>query len=520
MIQEKVTILKEGGILYMRNIKILIIVIIAMLCFVGCAVLPTSKEYSYTITVAEDITDEQVEEIKSKIDKVYKYFDEKGYELDEVKFIMAKNTRIDHPKNEIIIDFENISDFELMQIILQHEFSDYLNYGLMYGVIYDIAKTYDLKFEEVNNYSIEEIEEYWDYMFLSYVNFTPEIASESEVEIAKYVATELVNYILDKYGGEYLFDLMKKSSELVHANKVSEVLDEWIENNGSDFKDIRIVNREVFNQNPNDDTIAFSTENIYWVLYLSNKEVYSEHYPNIHDDTKTFYDYMNIFYEEISRLEEVLEFDSSMLPTITVEIYNGIYRDTRGKWAGQYNHYPPKISLDTAYAFSHEFVHYVDYSLNRKPKYAAYAEMRAEYYSRNFQLSYFLNYWYKAVIENIQKNEHILIDPLAEVEEYLGRKLNQDDYYLLFNDLLIHTLIESGEEIPKLFYVSDGKYPTIHWISLFNFINRTYGEEAIDTIMFEEKLPDGTMKNMTNAIEEWKIYISNLTKDDYGNYYD
>ncbi|WIV11827.1 hypothetical protein [Proteiniborus sp. MB09-C3] len=504
----------------MRNMKILIIVIIAILCFVGCAVLPTSKEYSYTITGVEGITDEQVKEIKSKIDKVYKYFDDKGYELDEVKFIIANNTRIDHPKNEIIIDFENIIDFELMQIILQHEFSDYLNYGLMYGVIHDIAKTYDLKFEEVNNYSIEEIEEYWDYMFLSYINFTPEIASESEVEIAKYVATELVNYILDKYGGEYLFDLMKKSSESVHANKVSEVLDEWIENNGGDFKDIRIVNREVFNQNPKDNTIAFSTENIYWVLYLNNKELLSDHYPNIHDDTKTFYDYMNIFYEEISRLEEVLEFDSSKLPTITVEVYNGIYNDTGDRLVGKYEKYSRKISLDTASSFSHEFVHFVDDCFNRKFKYTAYDEMRAVYYSRNFQLDYFLNYWYKAAIENIQKNELILIDPLAEVEKYLGRKLNQDDYHLLFNDLLIHTFIESGEEIPQLFYVSGWTYPTIYWISLFNFIDRTYGEEAVDTIMFEEKLPDGTMKNMTDTIEEWKIYITNLTKDDYGNYYD
>ncbi len=502
----------------MRNMKILIIVIIAILCFVGCATLPTSKEYSYTLTGAEDITDEQVKEIKSKIDKVYKYFDDRGYELDEVKFIMAKNTRIDHPKNEIIIDFENISDFELMQIILQHEFSDYLNYGLMYGVIYDIAKTYDLKFEEVNNYSIEEIEEYWDYMFLSYVNFTPEIASESEVEIAKYVATELVNYILDKYGSEYLFDLMKKSSESVHANKVSEVLDEWIENNGSDFKDIRIVNREVFNLNPNDDTIAFSTGNIYWVVYLNNKELYLGRYPNIHDNTKTFYDYMNIFYEEISRLEGVLEFDSSKLPALTVEIYNGVYNDI-GR-VGRYDEHYRKISLDTAYIFSHEFVHFVDYSFNRKFKYSAYAEMRADYYSRNFQLDYILNYGYKAAIENMQEDELILIDPLAEVEKYLGRKLNQDDYYLLFNDLLIHTRIESGEEIPKLFDVSSGRYPTIYWISLFNFIIRTYGEEAVNTIMFEEKLPDGTQKNITDTIEEWKIYITNLTKDDYGNYYD
>lgn len=200
----------------MRKMKVLIITITAILLLGGCSALTFAKEYSYTIEEKNGITDEQVKVIKSKIDKVYQYFDDKGYGLKEVKFIMANNTRIDHTENEIIIDFENISDFELMQTILQHEFSDYLNYGLMYGVIHDIAKTHDLKFEEVNNYSIEDVEEYWDYMFLSYINFTPEIASESEVKIAKYIARELVEYIVNTYGNEYLFDLMQKSSELIH----------------------------------------------------------------------------------------------------------------------------------------------------------------------------------------------------------------------------------------------------------------------------------------------------------------
>ncbi len=517
MIQEKVTILK-GGILNMRNMKILIIVIIAILCFVGCATLATSKEYSYTLTGVEGITDEQVEEIKSKIDKVYKYFDDKGYELDEVKFIMAKNTRIDHPKHEIIIDFENISDFELMQIILQHEFSDYLNYGLMYGVIYDIAKTYDLKFEEVNNYSIEEIEEYWDYMFLSYVNFTPEIASESEVEIAKYVATELVNYILDKYGGEYLFDLMKKSSELVHANKVSEVLDEWIVNNNTDFTATRIVNREVFKQSSSDDTIEFITKNINWVLYLNNEEIHLSLYPSIHDDIKTFYDYMNIFYEEISRLEGVLSFDSSELPTPTIEIYPKLKEQ-----GGLYIASQRKIMLAGISSFSHEYIHYIDDCFNRKHKYGAIAEMRAVYYSLGFQLinSRLIEMFemYKSNIDEGIQEGRILIDPFDKVKKHLGRELTSNDYYL-FIDVFINSIIELGEEIPSLFDVSNGGYPSECWISMMKFLIRTYGEEAVNTIMFEEKLPDGTQKNITDTIEEWKIYITNLTKDDYGNYYD
>jgi len=91
---------------------------------------------------------------------------------------------------------------------------------------------------------------------------------------------------------------------------------------------------------------------------------------------------------------------------------------------------------------------------------------------------------------------------------------------LLFNDLMIHTMIESGGEIPSLFDVSGTGYPSQYWISMMNFLIRTYGDKAVDTIMYEEKLPDGTHKNITDIIEEWKMYITNLSEDDYGNYYD
>lgn len=499
----------------MRKTTIPIVAILCCISFVGL-VSCKDKEYNYTFEEKNNITNEQVKEIKSRIDKIYEYFDHKGYELDEVKFITANNTRADHPKDEIIIDFENISDFELMQLILQHEFSEYLNYGLMYGVMYDVSKTYELEFDEVTPYSIQEVEEYWDYMFLTYINFRPDIASETEVKISKYVAAELVKYIIDEHGSEYLFDLMKSSSDPLYANKVSEILDEWMVNNNTDFTASRIENREVFNQNSKDDTIEFITKNINWVLHLNNEEMYSSLIPSIHDSTQVFYDYMNILYEEILRLEGVLAFDSSKLPTATIEIYSD-----REDVGGVYYKHADRIQLVTLPAFSHEYIHFVDDCFNRRSKYRALGEMRAEYYSIGFQL---LNPMFTKMLENyksgiedgIQKGL-ILTDPFDKVEKHLGRELTPNDFHL-FVDVIINSVIESGAEMPSFFDVSSGGYPSEYWISMMNFLIRTYGDKAVDTIMFEEKLPDGTMKNITDVIQEWKIYITNLSEEDYSNY--
>lgn len=61
--------------------------------------------------------------------------------------------------------------------------------------MYDISKTYDFEFEEVTPYTIEVVQEYWDYMFLGAISFNPSVAYEEEIEVSKFVAVDLVKYI-------------------------------------------------------------------------------------------------------------------------------------------------------------------------------------------------------------------------------------------------------------------------------------------------------------------------------------
>ncbi|MCM1988583.1 hypothetical protein [Oceanirhabdus seepicola] len=504
----------------MKNMRRIIVLIVAILCCISFVVLAIDKEYNYSIEGKNGITDEQVKEIKSRIDKIYEYFDNKGYELDEIKFIMAHNTRAEHPEDKIIIDFENISDFELMQLILQHEFSEYVNYGLMYGVMYDISKTYNLEFEEVTSYSIQEVEEYWDYISLAYINFTPEIASETEVEISKYVSVELVKYIKGEYGSEYLINLMKDSSDPSKVYKVSEILDAWMKQNNSDYVSNRIMNVEVFNQNPKKNTLEYMTDNINWVLYLDKKDIGSDYYISANDNTKVFYEYMNSIYDEITRLEGIFDFESSELPMLTIDIYSNEYLQL----GGIYLNINEGIKLNGIVAFSHEYIHFLDKSLGTYPAYDGLVEMRAVYYSSGFKLNNLM--FDEIFIEQRDKrakecSEIGTVNPFTETEKFLGRAMTYNDYNLLFADIYVHEMLESGHEMPSFFEANRRKgYPVEHWRSLMNYLVKKYGNEAVDTIMLDQKLPDGTNKDMTDVIKEWKVYITNFSEKDYGNYYD
>lgn len=474
--------------------------------------------YSYKIESKVQVEEGQLETITKKIDEIYEYFRGKNYETKQVKIIITSFSRVEADKSRIFID-TIINDIELMKLIIQYEFSEKINYGLMYGLMFDISKNCEIEFEDVRTFTIEELYDVMDYMYLSYINFNPVFASEMEIEMSKYISIEIVQFVQNRYGTDSLFDLMKNSADALNVKLVRNVLYEWLNVNNSSYKPNIEHEPLVFKLNSKEDVLEYQSRNINWILNLDKEEAHTDYFPSVHNDTKTFYEYSDLMFEEISRLEEMLDFSSNDLPMVTIELYS---KDI-GKNGGMYLNYSGVIKLNSLMSFSHEYVHFYDFSKGYELTYSALKEMRAGYYSNGYILNKIAT---DELLENTKEYYNALnyieldmVNPVVEVENYLDRDLTHSDFYSLFADVLLHLHIGDDGEIPDLFEVGVEGYPVIWWNSLMGYMTRTYGAESVDSIMIEQKLLDGTNKDITHVIEEWLDYMNNLSEADYDNYY-
>lgn len=269
----------------------------------------------YSIERKDGISSEDTKYIEQTILKIYEYFNANEIPIDDVTYIMATFSKIENEKDRIFFDYQNISTFEIVQLMLRYTYSDYLNYGLMYGIIYNLAHTYNLEFEETLLFSLDELTLYWDYMIIGYWNFRADIVSEEEVEIAKYVSKELVEYIQNEYGNQYLVQAMKNSSNPEYANEIPELLEEWINKNNPHFSSDRIEVSEIFNQNSPVNKIEFQANEAVWVIHLDNEERNNDTLPSIYESSMIFHQYMQDLYDEIARLERVFDCDVESFPT-------------------------------------------------------------------------------------------------------------------------------------------------------------------------------------------------------------
>lgn len=476
-----------------------------------------SSLYSTDIDGDAELVDES--EIEMRLALIYEYFYEHEFDLPKVTYTMSDRRKIIKSQNRVILDCE-MTDQELLEIILINLYSEYSNYGLLYALKYDIAKETGIDFESINQYDHDFSIDNMNEMHLNYLNFSPDFSSEQEIEISKFIAVNTLNYIKNEYGGEYINQLLL--STLVPENQymIQNAISEWSTSIGTCNLPESSLNYGVFNCRPDENTIEYKTENEIWILTLDTDGEDTSVNNNMYDNKTNFYEYINAFNDEIERLKSELECNDESLPTLTVEIYPEGFEE----YSGQFLFSEKKILLKNVISFSHEYIHFLDYCLGVKLNNQPLEEMRAVYYSIDFPLEQkrfesILDEWKTRISEKFISIG--IIDPIEEVEKYYGRALVYEDIYMIFADVMISSVEKSGEEMPNILEVDiEKRYPKFYWVSLLNYTVRNYGEDAVDTIMFDNKLPDGTDKDMNSVIAEWKEYISNFSEEDYVNYPD
>jgi len=493
------------------------------MCLIGCSneqvekVVEDTPVFNYSVSIKYDATEDQKKVVDDQLHKIYTYFEEHKIDIDPFEVIVAGFTRLELENNRLFINFEDYTSFDLIQGTLQNTYSEYLHYGLMYGLVDDILASDDFETEKIDS---EVYLEEWSILYLTAMNFRSEIATSDEIKLAKSASVDFYAYIIETRGQDYFNELLKESTQLDKVYVVHDLMEEWILSIDSEFSYERFDIDVLFSQYYQDDRIKYITKHHDWELYFDKGEMSGAEYPGMHDSLDVFYDYLIMFYDEIERLQTVLDFESGDLQRAEILIY----KDEATKFGGLYKKYADELWINSLSSFSHEYVHFLDIELDRQPVYSSYAEMKAVYYSKEFAINQIYDWLTVERVDGISEeaiNElDWYIDPKKEVEDFTGRPFEISDFHGLYTDLIIKITLLDGQGFPKLYEVSvDDGYPTYHWNSIMGYIVRNYGDEAVESIMLHHQLPNGQHLDMTDLVEEWKVYISNFDESDYGSYY-
>lgn len=470
----------------------------------------------FQVTTKGEIDQDVLESWTQKINKIEVYLNDNHFSLKPMTVIITTFSKLEVEKERIFIDPESSTDQDLMTLILQYQYSEYQHYGLMYGVMEAMARNCDLDFETVAIPDEAIIDAYWSSMYLSYINFREDIGNPTEVNLAKYLAVALVDYIETTQEAGYLADLIARPEG--NLLEIHQLMEAWRLANKPDYVSNKEPDLTQFFHNPKENRLEYKAYNANWFINLDREDRSIGDLTNIYKSSQVFYDYMGVLYGEIERLEDKFHFAHSDLPTADIYFYN----DIDDRYAGLYSGYSYVIELESVMVFSHEYIHFIDQVLKAKPKYGALGEMRAEYYSQDFFfVDDWTRKWFSGFMERIKEYDYEtpgFIYPVKVIEDFTGRSLTFDQDFRLLNDLSIQVKLKAKEPLPSLYDIS-GPYPSYYWISLMDFLIREYGEPAVQTVMMEQKLPDGSLKTMDTVIEEWMIYLEKLGPEDFHRYY-
>lgn len=500
-----------------KLVKGLIVLLIVSSAFYSIAYYSEIKQNSkvFDIEISTEINNGEYLEFETKLINVYKYLSDYSHEMSKTKYIMASYNRINKENNLIYVDYKNINDYDLVKMILLSQYSEYTNFGLVNGLIYDILIECSLDYDEVTLFTPHELSAFEELNIL-YLYFNSKMTDEENIKVSEYLSIKLYQNIINNLGKEYFVDLLTYSYEPSVNREVQQLLYDWLKDYGV-VNINRRIGSEIFDMTSPNDEIKFLSRNIEWTVNLDNKDPNELYLKSINTDIDSFNSYMDIYYREIARLENLFDFSHLELERLNIDLLP--IAPELVKEGGRF--YGNTISLYTGTVFSHEYIHFIDEQLENDTTFSALKEMRAVYFSKDFEITLLeLESMIKAYKSMYQKDEVDklgIANPITALEDYYEHEITVNEFILL-NDLILQIYLKSGEELPDI-YGTSGTYPSQIWISLIAYIERTYGFEAIDSVSLNQKLPNGSVKDMTKIIEEWKVYLINLSILDYSRYY-
>jgi len=443
-----------------------------------------------------------------------------GLDVGQIDFVLADYNRVNYQMKEIVFDV-NANDQEMIEQILKYYYGDKLHYGLMYGLAYDIADKAGLSKDDLVELEASHVEDMWQSSYLDSISFDETINEKEDINLSEALSVSLVSFLTKTKGYSYVFTLMENMTHVNQTAAFNQDMIEWAKNEGYLVNEDRRPSPVVFYQDTSMGHLNFDLNNIKCHINLEGKDAISDLRRSLHDDPETFYRYIFAFLDEIKRLEDLMGFNHKDFMDLTINFYP--YQDQT--YGGIY-HNGGTMDILSFEAISHEYVHFVDEQMKWEGTNKLYKEMRATYYSYEFELLKDINSeaFYRDINLESDKPSMLLRGESCVLiaEEYLDRRLTYDDRYKLLGELYIQASLLNGQERLRLFDEEAFKetgYPWNYWYSLYGYMMRTYEEAAVLNLLKTGHLGSGYVKSLDDIIDDWYAYIEDLSSEDYDNSY-
>jgi len=378
-------------------------------------------------------------------------------------------------------------------------YGNFANYGLVYGLSRYYGEKLGIQMEPLAELSIlDEINEVNQHLLeLWYVGFIEPYSTPEESLLSKQLAVQLVTYLIENHGFEYIQSLLSKTNDLVEFDLAfTEIRNQWLAYNESS---IRVEVRPVplaFGYEMHWYTLLWKSPRATWFLYRDYEDYFKDYIEDSHMFTSS--------QQELVYLITTLEHQMAEMDLI--------FKNTNLNPSLQYHdvninlikhnisYFSRHMFVNSLFAFIHEYVHYLS-SYWIEP-YRWVVEGIAEYYTSTYGYS-------EELITNLHEQEDYFHPITSIYREYTNQSVDiTRDLYDVF-DYYIFTTDDYNKEID----------PRMKGVSFIRYFIKEYGEETL--FLFIRNISnafDLTGKTYEELVEDWiqdvKSRFSDVSIDD------
>lgn len=439
-------------------------------------------------------TEEENRQFKLDFEEILQTLHQDGFDfpLDKPIYVQLSpyqyNRFIDNSLNLYKNSVKSLSTLENIFFAI---YGNFANYGLVYGLSRYYAQKLDIQTEPLSSLSIrDDINEMNQHLLqVWYVGFIEPYSTPEEMILSKQISVQLVNYLIEIHGFEYIQTLLSKTDDLVQFDTAfTEIRNQWLIHTGSS---LQVEPRNVplaFGYELHWYKVIWSSPRATWFLYSDYEDFFKDYI----DDSYMFMSSQQDLVYLITNLEiQMAEMDLIFKnPNLNPKLqYTDLSIYLR---KGDNNsNFSTNMHVDSLSAFIHEYVHYL--TIYWLENYTWLIEGVPMYYTRT--------YGYEG--ELIKK----LITPsmIAPFQEYLGREFVFESDFHDWGDYLIYTFDDYDK--------TTGTHP-IQGVSFIRYFIKVYGEDTF--FLFARKISnafDLTGKTYEELVVDWIQDVKNSFSD-------
>lgn len=467
-----------------------------------------SKEVNANYLISMVYGNEIIEEVEEIVDYLLL---NNIVENKELTFnIMPDNeNRFDYLSHIVYVNSDDIQSFELVFQTILGVFDSKANYGLIYGLAYNIAvdlgyitypvintTDYLTLFAEENHYLLD----------MTYPCFLEEYTTSNAISQVKRFASGFVNLIIEQHGIDELLELINLTEISQYAVQYNKYLNEYLDFMLSDLVLMPNEHTIVFDRFPGIYRLIWSTESSDWYLhdsYENTNVLFTEDFS--FSNYKELRETLIIFEEEMDRIDSLFKNEDTDYPRLKIYLseidsQNSLLYNPGGYFDGD-----DEIYLENILLLSHEYIHYITMHYMEIFEYSRwFSECIAHYYSLDFHYyDIYMNYFFFGE-HDYGEGEMIIDEVLNMYSNYYGREATPTDDINELIEIYVHVIGRYDDVFQQY-----NEYSSPEYIAFIMYFIETYGEDTLIYLIPEmTKVYDVLDITWIEIVNEWKMYLN------------